>query len=371
MADLKTTMTALFKTADIDINGSRQWDIKVNNDRFYTRVINGGSLGAGESYMGGDWDCDQIDVMIDKLIRAQLVKVLMDNKKMAWILVKAKISNHSKKTKAFEVGEQQYDTGNDLFAAMLDKRMVYTCGYWKDAKNLDAAQEAKLDLVCRKVGLEKGMKVLDIGGGWGSFAKFAAENYGVSVVNITVSKEQVTLANERCKGLPVENRLQDYRDVNEKFDRIVSIGMFEHVNQPNYRTYMEIAHKNLADDGLFLLHTIGRGTKRLGTDGFLSKYIFPNSMSPSPAEITACIEELFVMEDWHNFGADYDTTLMEWHKNFEESWPQLKEKYGDRFYRMWRLYLLSCAGVFRARSLHLWQIVLSKNGVPGGYKSIR
>jgi cyclopropane-fatty-acyl-phospholipid synthase len=371
MADLKQTIESILAKADIKINGDRPWDVTVTNDNFYNRVLANGTLGIAESYIDGDWDCDQIDVLIDKAISARLSEQVKQDKQAIWNLAKAKLRNAGAKSKAFEVGERHYDTGNDLFEAMLDKRMVYTCAYWKDAKDLDAAQEAKLDLVCRKIGLKKGMKVLDIGGGWGSFAKFAAENYGVSVVNISVSKEQVALANERCKGLPVENRLQDYRDVNEKFDRIVSIGMFEHVNQPNYRIYMEIAHKNLAEDGLFLLHTIGRSFKRTGSDSFMTKYIFPNSMLPSATEIAESIQDLYVMEDWHNFGADYDKTLMAWNENFEKHWPELKEKYGDRFYRMWRLYLLSCAGIFRSRSIQLWQVVLSKNGVRGGYQSVR
>jgi cyclopropane-fatty-acyl-phospholipid synthase len=373
MADIKQTMTELFAQADVRINGDRPWDITVHNDRLFQRIISEGTLGAAESYMDGDWDCDQIDELLNKFIRADLGRYIKDNKSLIWTLGKAKIMASAKKNKAFEVGEVHYDTGNDLFEAMLDKRMVYTCAYWKNAKNLDEAQEAKLDLICRKVGLKKGMRVLDIGGGWGSFAKFAAEKYGVSVVNISVSKEQVALANERCKGLPVENRLMDYRDLNEseKFDRIISIGMFEHVNQPNYRTYFEVAHKNLVDDGLFLLHTIGRTAKNAGSDPFMEKYIFPNSMLPSIKEIAEGFENLFVMEDWHNFGPDYDKTLMAWNEKFEKHWPELKEKYGDRFYRMWRLYLLSCAGTFRARANQLWQIVLSKHGVDGGYESIR
>lgn len=371
MSNTKQAITQLLEKADVKIGGNRAWDIKVHNDNFYTRLIKQGEVGGGESYMAGEWDCDDIDQLMVKLISSHIPEQLKKDSALMRRLFQAKVTSYTKKSKAFEVGEKHYDTGNDLFEAMLDKRMVYTCGYWKNAKNLDEAQEAKLDLICKKIGLKKGMRVLDIGGGWGSFAKFAAEKYGAEVVNITVSKEQVALANELCKGLPVENRLQDYRDVNEQFDRIVSVGMFEHVNQPNYRLYFEVARRCLKDDGLFLLHTIGSNTPGSGGGGWINKYIFPNSMLPTTKQIAEGYEGLFVMEDWHNFGPDYDKTLMAWYENFEKAWPELKANYSETFYRMWKLYLLTCAGTFRSRNIQLWQIVFSKDGIPGGYESIR
>lgn len=367
----KQAVEELLKQADIQLNGSRPWDLNVKDEGFYRRAIQDGSIGIGESYMAGQWDAEAIDELALKIIEAKLPSKVKQNAKLAGQLAFAKIFSTATPKKAFEIGQQHYDIGNDLYQAMLDKRMVYTCAYWKDAKTLDEAQEAKLDLICRKVGLKPGMRILDIGGGWGSFAKYAAEKYGVSVVNVTVSKEQVALADELCKGLPVENRLQDYRDVNESFDAIVSIGMFEHVGVRHYRTYMEVVEKNLKEDGLFLLHTIGRNTSTGVGDPWITKYIFPNSMLPSVKQIAEAAEGLFILEDWHNFGPDYDKTLMAWFKNFDAHWPELKEKYGETFYRMWKLYLLSSAAAFRTRNIQLWQVVLSKRGVPGGYTSIR
>ncbi len=370
-SQLKNSIAALLSEADVRINGERSWDLKVTNDRFYDRLVRHGTLGAGESYMAGEWDSDELDVLVTKVMQTNLGELTKKNSRVLREAVKARLFNINRKSKAFEIGQRHYDIGNDLYRAMLDKRLVYTCAYWKDAKTLDEAQEAKLDLVCQKIGLKPGMRVLDIGGGWGSFAKFAAEKYQANVVNISVSKEQVALANELCKGLSVENRLQDYRDVNEKFDRIVSLGMFEHVGYKNYRTYMEMVQRNLKDDGLFLLHTIGGNQSRTTGEPWTLKYIFPNSMLPSIKQIGEAIEGLFVMEDWHNFSADYDKTLMAWHANFEKHWPELKDHYSETFYRMWRFYLLVCAATFRSRTNQLWQIVLSKNGVPGGYQSIR
>jgi len=369
----------LLAKADIRINGDRPFDIQVHDERLYARVLAQGSLGFGEAYMDGWWDSVAFDETMARLLLAKLDEAVHVSPALLWHFIKARVLNLQSRQRAFEVGEQHYDLGNDLYEAMLDKRMVYTCGYWENAKTLDEAQEAKLDLVCRKIGLKKGERVLDIGCGWGSFAKFAAERYGAEVVGITVSVEQAALARERCQGLPampdgrprVEIRVQDYREVQDTFDHIVSLGMFEHVGEKNYREYFEVARRCLKPGGLFLLHTIGGNRSRRATDPWINKYIFPNGMIPSVAQIGKAIEGQFVMEDWHNFGPDYDTTLMAWFHNFDAAWPRLRDKYGERFYRMWKYYLLVSAGAFRSRSLQLWQIVLSPDGLPEGYRSIR
>lgn len=368
----KNLTIQLLNEAGINVNGNNPWDIQIYDERFYKRVITQAELGLGESYMDGWWDVEKLDEMIYRIVKADLQNKVKRNLRVALQLSGFYILNMQSRRRAFIIGERHYDLGNDLFECMLDKRMNYSCAYWKDASNLDEAQENKLELICRKLYLKPEMKILDIGCGWGAFAKYAAEKYGVSVVGITVSKEQSKLAAELCKGLPVEIRLQDYRDVNEKFDRIVSIGMFEHVGYKNYRKYFEIAANNLNENGLFLLHTIGEVRSVKSTDLWTHKYIFPNGMLPSIAQIAKAVEGLFVVEDLHNFGADYDKTLMAWFENFNRNWDRLKDKYGERFYRMWKYFLLSSAGAFRARNKNqLWQIVLSKKGVPGGYVSIR
>jgi len=367
---LQQKTEAILKVADIKIDGSRPWDMHVHNDQFYPNIFSGGSVAFGEAYMDGWWDAEHLDKFFDKIFKSKLEKAI---KKwdFLWDAMKAKLFNAQRSTKAFNIGEKHYDIGNDLYKAMLDRRMVYTCAYWENASSLDEAQEAKLDLVCRKIGLKSGDRVLDIGCGWGSFCKFAAERYGAEVVGITVSKEQVELAKKECAGLPVEIRLQDYRDVHEEFDHIISLGMFEHVGYKNYRLYMEVVDRCLKEGGLFLLHTIGGNVSSTRTDPWIDKYIFPDAMLPSTTQITKAFKGLFVLEDWHNFGTNYDKTLMAWYENFEKHWPELKSKYDERFYRMWKFYLLSSAGSFRSRKNQLWQIVLSKNGRPGGYESIR
>ncbi|MBI1940145.1 MAG: cyclopropane fatty acyl phospholipid synthase [Acidobacteria bacterium] len=367
----RETMERILALADIEIGGDRPWDIRVHHEGFYDRVLSQGSLGLGESYMEGWWDSPQLDEFFHRALRADLAAKVRSDWETVLRLLGRTLVNPQRRSKAFEIGERHYDVGNDLYRAMLDRRMVYTCAYWKNAKTLDEAQEAKLDLVCRKLGLQPGQKVFDIGCGWGSFLKYAAENYGVAGVGNTVSKEQVKLGRQLCAGLPIRIDLQDYREIEGRFDHIVSLGMFEHVGSKNYRTFMRLVSMHLADEGLFLLDTIGGEGSMRRTDPWFEKYIFPNSMTPSTEQMAAAIDGLFVMEDWHNFGADYDRTLMAWFRNFDERWPCLQVRYDARFYRMWKYYLLACAGCFRARKSQSWQIVLSKRGVVGGYVSVR
>ncbi len=371
MKNYRTHFLKLLALADVQLDGARPWDLQVKDERMFERILAQGTFGFGESYMDGWWESAALDELVARLLRARLHTRVKGSAKLVWDLIAARVSNRQSKKRAFHIGLAHYDIGNELYGAMLDARMTYTCGYWKNAATLDQAQEDKLDLVCRKVGLKPGMRVLDIGCGWGSFMKFAAEKYGVSCVGITVSREQMELGQKMCAGLPIEFRLQDYRELNEQFDCIISLGMFEHVGYKNYRTYMQVAARCLKENGLFLLHTIGGNHSATTTDPWIEKYIFPNSMIPSVKQIATASEGIFVMEDWHNFGTDYDKTLLAWYDNFSQAWPKLKEQYDEHFYRMWRYYLLACAGSFRARYNQLWQIVFSKGGVPGGYQSVR
>jgi cyclopropane-fatty-acyl-phospholipid synthase len=367
----KNLFIRLLNMANITPNGQESWDIAIHNEAFYSRVLQERSLGLGESYMDQWWDCEKLDEFFDRVVSADLETRVKKNIRLLMHLLTAQFLNLQTKTRSLEVGKKHYDLGNTLFEAMLDSRMNYTCGYWKNAANLEEAQFAKLKLTCDKLQLKPGMRMLDIGCGWGALLKFAAENYGVIGVGVTISKEQCELAKNRCAGLPIEIRLQDYRDVDESFDRIASLGMFEHVGYKNYFTYMQAVHRNLADDGLFLLHTIGSNVSVIAADEWITKYIFTHGMLPSVSQIGKASENLFIMEDWHNFGADYDKTLMAWHENFINAWPELKKEYDERFFRMWKYYLLSCAGGFRSRSMQLWQIVFSKKGMRQGYFSPR
>lgn len=386
MDKYEKTVRELLELADITINGKNPWDIQVTDDRLYKRVLTDGSIGAGESYMDGWWDAKELDETMARISRANLPEKINNNYKMSAFLIRNKFMNTATIRRAYQVGKVHYDVGNELYEKMLDKDMNYTCGYWKDmgnlltawkdSKNLDKAQIAKMDLICRKLYLKPGMKLLDTGCGFGNFARYAAANYGVNVVGFTISKEQAKKARERCKGLPVEIKYMDYREMKpEKFDRIASIGMMEHVTHKNYEVYLSFLNSCLKEDGLLLLHTIGSKISVIVCDPWTEKYIFPNSHLPSIAQMAKVAENKFTIEDVQNFGSYYYPTLMSWFKKFDKAWPELSKKYpkkyDERFYRMWKFYLLCSAGGFKSREMQLFQIVFSKSKQLGIYEAVR
>lgn len=355
-------ITDLLASADIKIGGERPWDIKVYNQEFFKRCLVDGSLGAGEAYMLNWWECQSLDQLTVKALEAKLPRRIENPTKLALETLLAKLYNRQNRSRSYQVARKHYDLDADFFMSILDPYNQYTCGYFKDTDNLNLAQEKKLDLQCRKLNLQAGDKVLDIGCGWGGFAKFAASQYGCHVTGISISDSQIEYARKFCNTLPVEIKKCHYQDIQGKYDKILICGMIEHVGSKNYRKLFEIVHQHLNNNGIFLLHTIGGNRRQATGNRWLNKYIFPNYTIPAISEIGAAAEALFAIEDWHNFGPYYDNTLMAWNSNFEAAWPKLKEKYDDQFKRMWHYYLLGCAGYFRARHSQLWQIVMTKIG---------
>jgi cyclopropane-fatty-acyl-phospholipid synthase len=367
------TLAELLAQADIRLNGDRPWDVRVRDREFYRRLLTGGSLGLGEAYMDGLWEAPRLDELFDRVIRADLNSKLggMHRLRIALASISNTLFNRQSPRRARHVGERHYDIGNDLFEAMLDSSMNYSCAYWAEAETLDEAQRHKMDLICRKLELRPGERLLEVGCGWGGLAHYAATHYGVQVLGVTVSREQQALAQQRCAGLPVEISLMDYREIDGTFDKVVSVGMFEHVGEKNYPIYLDTVSRVMSDEGLFLLHTIGTSVSTRYTDPWINKYIFPNGRIPSARRLTEAIEGRYLIEDWHSFGSDYDRTLMEWKANFDQAWPQLRASYDERFYRMWTYYLMSSAGFFRSREGQLWQLVLSKPQRNAVYRSTR
>jgi cyclopropane-fatty-acyl-phospholipid synthase len=355
----------IFASAGVGVEGKNPGDILVKNPEFYGRLLREASIGLGESYMDEWWECEALDLFIEKLLRADIKKKIEGSLRLKLLTVQAYVTNMQSRARARQVAEKHYDLGNDLYRVMLDERMVYTCGYWKDAKTLAEAQDAKLDLVCRKALLKPGMRVLDLGCGFGGFALYAAEKYGCEVVGVTISTEQQQFGSARAKqlALPVDLRLQDYRNVHGSFDAVVSIGMLEHVGWRNHRPFMEVVHRCLKKEGTAVLHTIGSNEHQTHGIPFFEKHIFPNAASPSLAQLGKAMENLFVLEDIHNIGPDYRPTLLAWWKNFEAGYSTLDQrKYDRRFWLMWRFYLLAAAGAVAARESQLWHLVLSHVG---------
>lgn len=374
---MKNLLQGLLDQAGVTINGSKPYDIQVHDERFYKQFLLNPSLGAGESYMQGWWECAQLDELFFRVTRHFNTNDLYHTWKMGVVRLINTLINQQSQRRSKKVANEHYNLDNDLYQHMLGDTMAYTCAYWQGADTLKQAQDNKFELVCKKIDLQAGDTVLELGCGWGSFAKYAAEKYGCRVVGVNISKEQIKYAKEFTKELPVEFFLCDYRNQEIynpnkiKFDKVVSIGLCEHIGYKNYRNFFQIVKNNLKEDGHFLLHTIGRNTSINFVDPWINKYIFPHGMLPSVKQLSENMENLFVIEDLHNFGVDYDKTLLAWHKNFVDYWPHLSLRYDEKFYRMWTYYLLSCAGVFRAREMQLWQFVLIPKGKLNGYRSVR
>jgi len=373
----RNKVTSLLRTADIEIGGGRAWDIKVYDDRLYQRVLGEGTVGAGEAYMDGWWDAERLDEFFTRLLRARIDRKIRTPSMLLQVLL-SRLSNAQSRERSKRVADQHYDLPTRLYEAMLGPTMQYTCAYYGPkgaASGLDEAQRAKLDLVARKLHLEPGMRVLELGGGFGELARYLAAEHQCEVVSYNISSRQVEYGRRLCEGLPVEIRQKDYREAaseSGEYDRVVSVGLMEHVGPKNYHGFFKVAKRALRPGGLALVHTIGGNVSRSTADRWITKYIFPGGVIPSEAQLTRAKEGLFVLEDWHNFGPDYDRTLMVWEANFLAAWDELRHYEGldERFYRMWRYYLNSCAGAFRARGLNLWQFVLSHGDVPR-YEPVR
>ena len=371
MADYKSAVQRMLSLAEIEINGNRPWDVQIHHPGFYKRVITEAELGLGESYMDGWWTCDALDQLFYKILSKDIRKQIKVPFTEAASLLLTRLLNMQTRTRSKKVVDTHYNPSSEVILSFLDPYNQYSCGYFKETDDLNEAQEQKLDLICKKLALTATDRVLDIGCGWGGFAKFAAERYACHVTGISISDEQLTYAKDDCEGLPVQLVCSDYRDFMGSFSKVVSIGMIEHAGHKNYRTLMEVVHTCLEDDGLFLLHTIGSLISGTRIDPWTAKYIFANSNLPSLQQLARASEGLFVLEDLHNFGQYYDPTVMAWADNFERNWPQFEAQYDERVYRMWTYYLRHLAGAFRSRKNQLWQLVFSKKGVPGGYDAIR
>jgi cyclopropane-fatty-acyl-phospholipid synthase len=381
MSQAPALIRALTDRADVGFQGERPWDLQVHNPRLYGDLLNRGSLALGEGYVNGDWDCGALDVLFTRLLSQPACRqVAMGSQPLARLLGQAqqlaeRWVNWQSCSRAHMVGQHHYDIDDRVYGAMLDSRRLYSCGYWQDAADLETAQLHKLQRICQKLELSPGQRLLDIGCGWGGLAVHAARHHGVEVVGITVSAQQASYCRDHSGELPIEVLLCDYRSdlvkQQGRFDRVVSVGMLEHVGRRNDRAYFEVVNAQLAADGLALIQTIGSHDTNRALDPWINTYIFPNGRLPSAQQLCHGFEPWFLLEDWENFGADYDITLLAWWRNFERAWPQLMDELGDQFFRVWKYYLLSCAGFFRSGQGQLWQVVLSKKGSGKSYRSIR
>jgi cyclopropane-fatty-acyl-phospholipid synthase len=355
-----TKIAESLESVGVEINGPNPWDIQVYDERVFCRIQQDNSLGLGESYMDGWWDCAQIDEMFCRLLRGGLKNKIGGNWQHLVSRFPGLVFNLHSRSRSHIAARPHYDLDNDLFFSFLDSRHQYSCGYFQGTDDLDEAQEKKLDFICQKLNLSPRDRILDLGCGWGGLARYAARHRGSNVTAVNDSQAQLSYAREICKDLPVRFIDHDYRSIGGAYDKIVSVGMFEHVGSKNQRVLMDVAHRSLKRNGLFLLQSIGCDESRSHSDPWMNKYIFPGGVLPSLRQISKAADGLFVIEDVQDLALHYDKTLMAWNDRFQKAWPQLEARYDARFKRMWEYYLLSCAGAFRARTVQLWQIVMTR-----------
>ena len=360
--------TGLLARADIRVNGSRPCDIRIHNPRVAQRTLTQANLGLGESYMDGDWDCDALDQFFDRILRTKVDRAVSPLR-LLFHALRFRLLNLQTARRAFQVGERHYDIGNDLYRAMLDERLTYTCGYWEQATTLEAAQEAKLDLICRKLDLQPGQRVLDIGCGWGGMAIYLARHFDCRVTGITLSTEQLALARERAEAAGVAGRtsfeLVDYRNLatsGTQFDRIVSVGMFEHVGRPQFDTFFDAVTRLLTDDGVMLLHTIGRMGQPGRTDNFTDRYIFPGGYIPALSEVVSSSEKFrLIPTDVETLRLHYAKTLRSWYAHCQANRDAIEKMYDARFFRMWTFYLSGSTAAFETGGMCNYQIQYVRN----------
>jgi cyclopropane-fatty-acyl-phospholipid synthase len=356
----KKAVERILSTVDVRIGGSRPFDMQVHSDLFYKRVLLEGSVGLGESYMDGLWDCADLEELVFRFVESGIERRF----RLLPGFVTMNALGHLVNRQPRSLGERtsrHYNTDNDLFASFLGKYKNYSCAFYEEGDDLDTAQLKKMDLICDELCLRPGENVLDIGGGWGEIAKHMASR-GCRITSINIADEQMRAAREHCKGASVDVVKCDYRDVAGTFDKIAIIAMMSHVGHKNHRPLFETVHRHLAPDGLVFVDTVGSAVSLQNGNPWIDKYIFPGIVFPSIQQISRAVEGLFVIEAVRNFGASYVKTLRAWNANLRRAWPRLSHRHDERTRRMFEFFFLTVAGFFRARDFQNWYVVLSPEG---------
>lgn len=372
---IQQVVTEQLSRSGIRVGTDHPWDIQVHDPRFYQRLAMQGSLGAGESYVEGWWDCQRIDLLAERVLQSGLANQWGRNLRAGMGSILRRLINPQRGKRSEKVALLHYNIDPAFFEMLLGPTMNYSCAYWRSSRSLDDAQRQKMHLIGKKLDLGPQDRALDIGCGWGGLAHYLSSVFGCSVVGITNSTSQARYANERfgshlCTFIHCDYKAFDPR-AHGGFTKVVSVGMFEHVGIRNYQAFFGLCRRAIPSDGLILLHTFGRTIER-DFDPWTDRYIFPNSYLPTIQDIGRATGGSLVMEDWHNFGADYDRTLMAWLSRFEAWASSGACDMSIQQVRMWRYYLATYAACFRVRNrIQLWQLVLSRRGVAGGYRSIR
>lgn len=352
------------KTSTISTNNNP--DIIVNNNNFYTKLLKHGEIGLGESYVDKDWDSNNLEETLYNLIinQKKIENAIIKNspnliiKKLLDIPSDIFSTDNTKNDIKFH-----YDIGNKLYENMLGKSMLYSCAYfYKQGLSLDEAQYAKLDLIAKKLNLKEGMRVLDIGCGFGTAAIYLSKKFNVNILGISLSKEQINYFNSIYTGTQVQVIYKDYRELtrehNNSYDCIYSIGMFEHIGINNHIDYYNKCFKLLKTNGTMLIHTIVSNKRLYSHNSWITKYIFPGAELPHISDFTKKYTDNWLLQDLQCIGKSYSKTLLAWKKNINDS--SVFNNYDDKFKRTWNYYLLLCSAAFRAREITVFQLVYFK-----------
>lgn len=355
----KLTLTTLLREANIEPNGASPWDPQIKDERFYRTVLLRGSVGLGDAYLNGWWECADISGFILRIIKSgihlRVPRVDIFLRRLRFGLIDAQNRIRSKR-----VAELHYDEDPYIFEVMLGSTNSYTCARWKGVITLDAAQQQKMDLLCKKAGLSSGMTVLDIGSGWGGFLAYAAERYQVRGIGLTISKTQLDYARKRYGNLPVEFRLQDYRDFVGGVDAVVSICVIEHVGSDHYREYFQKVRETLTrEDGFFAMQCILACDTQARMDPWTEKHIFPNGILPTLERIENAVEGILHIVDREFFRDDYVRTFSAWYENLVRNKNAIIARCGVRYFRKYEYYLCLYIAGFGSGRIDVGQFVLS------------
>lgn len=377
----KSHVISFLEKAGIAIGGPNDFDIHVNDDRFYEMFFKDRTVGAGEAYTEGFWDVKDLKLLAEKIF----LSGKLDHQYGFLNNLIYQLNKAQGKLKALFDIKKTYDHNIELYRAMLDKRLLYTCAYWNNidysVANLDLAQEQKLELVCQKLGLHqqpKGQSILDYGCGFAGFAKYAHEKYGAKVVGITISKLQYKVAKEICKGLPIEIRFQDYRDIpkGELYDHLVALGIIEHITVKNAREFILNAKSHLKNekyqDNRFVLHGMFTNGTEHRIDPWMEKYIFPGAEIFTFKHLFDMIHGVFYCQDFHPFGPDYSLTADAWYQRLEMNYGNLlPSEQNNEFMRTFEFYLKTASASFLTQRNNLMQMVLTHGPVINGLEPVR
>jgi len=366
----ETLITAGLTRAGVTVNGPNPWDIRVLDNRLFRRVVGTRELGFGDSYVEGWWECDRIDELVTRILRTGIKRILPPGISGLTLAARSVITNTQGSERAGDNATAHYGQHDALLRLILGEPLVYSCADWRDATDLADAQHAKIDRLASKLQLRPGMRVLDIGCGWGATADYLSTRHGVIVVGITPVAAQATHAARHHRHSDVSFVTTDFSNFTspKPFDRIYSVGMVEHVGPKNLKPFFRHCQDLLVDDGIMFHQTIGRRTPRASTDAWIDRRIFPGGAIPSVQQLSRAWSAGWVLEDFENLGPDYDRTLMAWLGLLEGKKDQVLDQFGEEMYRTFRFYFQYCAGAFRARELQLWQLVLTKHPAPYQYR---